>query len=183
MNIITYVASKMSLVEYYDKSIGPLHLKYSEKSWRSVKVVVCPLHNDHDASFGIMKDRNNRDIMRYHCFGCGKSGNVVNLHQQMTQQRTGKTLTVLEAARELAAMYQIEIDEEALNAIDDSITTYYAERTTVTEDLVANKFRPTVRNYQRNFMKLRKAQEAGMEVTALIQNYDNLNKAYKEASI
>lgn len=181
MNIINYVAAHASIIDYYDNQIGVLNQKYKEKSWQTVKVVVCPLHNDHDASLGLMRDRNNKGVLRYHCFGCGATGTVVNLHQHITKQKTGKTLSLLEAARELATLYNIEVDEDSLDSVDTSISSYYAERTTSTEDILANSMRPSIRNYQRNFQKLRRAKDAGIDNGALIQNYDKLNSAYKEA--
>ncbi len=39
---------------------------------------VCPLHNEKTASFVWYKNTNS-----FHCFGCGKSGDVINLYQNL----------------------------------------------------------------------------------------------------
>lgn len=182
MNKLEYVASQVDIIDYYDKYIGPLNHKYGDKTWHQVKVVVCPLHNDHDASFGLMTDRHNRSIKRYHCFGCGASGNVVNLYKNITYLQTGKNLSLLEAADELAKLYNVKVDSSVLSSIDDTVMGYISEGASKTEDLLSNTSRPSVRNYLRNFNKLVTfSEQPQVNVQSVIRNYDKLNSQYKEA--
>lgn len=183
MNYIEYVAINADMITYYDKEVGKLAEKYRDKSWRDVKVVVCPLHNDHDASFGLLTDRAHRNMKRYHCFGCGAHGNIIDLHRELVKQNEGRNLTSLESARELAKMFDIDISEDELDAISDSIIATMTEEKERVSLLLANRTRPSVRNYQKNFKQLRNAKEKGASADTLIYNYDKLNLAYKEALI
>lgn len=182
MNKMDYVASQIDLIDYYDKYIGPLNHKYGDKSWHQVKVVVCPLHNDHDASFGLMRDRHNKDIQRYHCFGCGATGNIINLYKNITYLQKGKNLTLEQSADALAILYNIKIDKQILSEQDDSIMGYINEGTTKTEELILNKNRPSVRNYLRNFNRIVALTEnKDIDPQIIIRNYDRINSQYKEA--
>lgn len=179
MNLVDYIASETDLIDYYDNNIGPLNSKYSDKSWRSVKVVVCPLHNDHDASFGILTDKNNKNIQRYHCFGCGASGNIVTLHQQIQRLTKNRSLTLQEAAEELADMYHISLEGLKDIVKETSIMAERSQRARNIDLLLQNKARPSIRNFQRNFKTILKAKEEGFSNESIIDAYAELIKQYK----
>lgn len=78
----------------------------------------CPFHNEKTASFCI-----NADEQYYHCFGCGKSGNVISFLME------NKRMEYAEAIEYLAKEYNMEIPES-----DDSA---YRERKIQKEKLYA----------------------------------------------
>lgn len=53
----------------------------------------CPFHDDHEPSFGVTADNG-----RWHCFGCGKSGDAIT----WLMEREG--LTFREACKRLGAL-------------------------------------------------------------------------------
>lgn len=61
---------------------------------------VCPFHNDHEPSL-VMKER------RYRCFGCGATGDVIDLTASLFGLRPG------DAARKLAQDFEIHFTEES----------------------------------------------------------------------
>lgn len=120
------------MLEYYDKIVAPISKKYQIKSNR---MRVCPLHDDHDPSLGIIKDEKRGEI--YHCFGCNRYGNIVKLHQGVSQRLFNKHLTYTESIKELCNIFSVnysslpkedEVEEpnidlefkEALNRFDIS---------------------------------------------------------------
>ena len=60
----------------------------------------CPFHGEKTASFMVDDAKN-----RYHCFGCGVSGDVINFVQEYEH------IEFVPAVRKLAGMYGIEIEE------------------------------------------------------------------------
>lgn len=89
--------------EYYEKVVIPINpSKYKIKSG---KMFVCPVHNDHDPSLGIIKSKKG-DIC--HCFGCNFWGNVVELHQRVSKRHFKKYLSEEEAIAELCKIFNIK---------------------------------------------------------------------------
>ena len=78
----------------------------------------CPFHNEKTASFCV-----NADEQYYHCFGCGKSGNVISFLME------NKRMEYAEAIEYLAKEYNMEIPES-----DDS---EYRERKVQKDKLYA----------------------------------------------
>jgi len=78
----------------------------------------CPFHNEKTASFCV-----NADEQYYHCFGCGKSGNVISFLME------NKRMEYAEAIEYLAKEYNMEIPES-----DDSA---YRERKVQKDKLYA----------------------------------------------
>ena len=60
-------------------------------------MICCPFHNDKNPSMKVDK--------RFHCFGCGEDGNVINFVEKLFG------LTPLEAAKKLAHDFGIPCDE------------------------------------------------------------------------
>ena len=84
-------ADIVSLISRY------VELKQSGPNWKGL----CPFHNEKTPSFNVNSDR-----QIFHCFGCGKGGNVI----KFLMEHEG--LTFPEAARNLASELGIEIEEE-----------------------------------------------------------------------
>lgn len=65
-------------------------------------VGLCPFHNEKTPSFSVSPSRG-----IFKCFGCGKAGNVVGFLMEH------EGLTYVEALKNLAARYHIEVEEDA----------------------------------------------------------------------
>lgn len=107
------VEKRISIPEYFNKYIQPLKpgvTKISESELRTC----CPFHDERDPSFGWWQQKR-----RFHCFGCGVSGNVIRLHQLRCRRFEGRKIDYEDALKELVGMYHLwEIDDvtDALNS-------------------------------------------------------------------
>lgn len=121
--VITYedVTGKIicNIPDYYDRYISVLDEKFRKFSLNKDKLAVCPLHDDHDPSFGIIKHKTLPKVMIYHCLGCGRAGTVVRLHQFIERQYNGRSLTDKEACLELCKLFEIPIPDESEVNDDD----------------------------------------------------------------
>lgn len=92
--------------EYYRRYIQPMNPRhYVEKSNK----MVCPVHDDHDPSLGIIVHKNGEEVC--HCFGCNFWGNVVELHQRVNRRLFNKFLTTEDARKELCDMFGVDYDK------------------------------------------------------------------------
>lgn len=103
--------------EYYSKVVIPINpQRYKIKS---EKAFVCPVHNDHDPSLGLIHSKNG-DIC--HCFGCNFWGDVVQLHQRVCKRHFKKYLSEEEAVQDLCRLFSVNYDDipkEGLENIKD----------------------------------------------------------------
>lgn len=111
------IIDNVDMVKYYDENITKLKPKYGLRT-RDGQVVkflpmlpgknlgICPFHKDTDASLRAWTQR-----QRYHCFGCGTGGSVVEIHRRIRRDFYAVNLTYEQAVQELAAMYGIELDK------------------------------------------------------------------------
>lgn len=124
MDLVTYVITKKGITDdgsqgcvanipdYYDRYIVNLDSKYSKYSFRNGGLngkVLCFMHSDHDPSLGLMKNKFLDGVLMYHCFGCGKVGNVVTLHMNKVKKFDGRNIDENEAAREVADLFDISL--------------------------------------------------------------------------
>lgn len=78
---------------------------------------ICPFHSDTDPSLHYYKDSN-----MFKCFGCGKAGSVVTMHMLWMKEYNGKTISKNDAIKELAIMYNIELElDETGEVVEESI--------------------------------------------------------------
>lgn len=63
----------------------------------------CPLHDEDSPSFFYFEDSE-----RFHCFGCDKSGSVVDLHYYLLT-REDPSITKVKAVLDLSSKYQVKI--------------------------------------------------------------------------
>src|SRR5699024_11944951 len=61
---------------------------------------LCPFHNENTPSFSVTKDK-----QIFHCFGCGKGGNVITFLREV------ESFTFMEAIRFLAERVQMELPD------------------------------------------------------------------------
>lgn len=88
--------------EYYQKFIIPINP--NRYRFGSDKMV-CPVHNDHDPSLGVMKNG------VCHCFGCNFWGNTVELHQRVMRRHFNKYLSNEEAKKDLCRILGIDYNK------------------------------------------------------------------------
>lgn len=121
--ILNYRDDKGDLVcnipDYYLLKVSPLDAKFSNHRLSETRLAICPLHNDHDPSFGIMKRKYPEGSYSFHCFGCGRSGTVIRLHQFISDKYFNKQLSVYEACSELCEIFGIPIPDLTDIADDD----------------------------------------------------------------
>ena len=94
------------IIKYYEKVVIPMNPKrYHTKS---DKMMVCPLHDDHDPSMGVIHSSKNGEI--FHCFGCGRWGNVVDLHQGVTKRLKSRYISYDKSLRVLCRLFNVNYD-------------------------------------------------------------------------
>lgn len=109
---------------YYDRFIKD-KLGKSADSFQYHKLVVCPFHEDNDASLGTFSHHHLTGVEVYHCFGCGESGDVVRMHQQFERLK-GRNLTIHTTLVELAKLYGLELPDleetnDTLKKLDQTV--------------------------------------------------------------
>ena len=97
---------KFPIEDYYRKVVIPINPRKFRIS--SGGKMICCLHDDTDPSLGVMKSKNGE---RYHCFGCGSWGDVVDLHIKVSKKYKKKSLNREEALKELCALFKIDYSE------------------------------------------------------------------------
>src|SRR5699024_285165 len=61
---------------------------------------LCPFHNENTPSLSVTKDK-----QIFHCFGCGKGGNVITFLREV------EAFTLIEAIRFLAGLVQMDLPD------------------------------------------------------------------------
>ena len=111
-----YILEQISLEDYYEKFIKTLDKRFEAYSFAN-KLVLCFFkdHQDVNPSMGFIRSRSNPKIKMCHCFGCGRTADVVRLHQILCSQYFNKELDETQACIDLANMFGIDIsDKESL---------------------------------------------------------------------
>lgn len=105
------------VLEYYRKIVIPLNPK--RYYIKGEKMMVCPCHNDHDPSLGIVNDGET-----VHCFGCNFWGNIIELHQRVCRRHFKKVLSYDEAIQDLCRIFKVDysiIPKEEKKPVDKVI--------------------------------------------------------------
>lgn len=93
-----------SIVEYYKKYVIPID---PQNYWvKSDRMMVCPLHADINPSMGVIKGKDGVEL--YHCFGCNKWGNIVDLHKKVNRRLNHKYLSDEESLKDLCRIFNVE---------------------------------------------------------------------------
>ena len=107
-----------SIVDYYKTVVKPINPK---KYWiKSDKMMVCPLHDDVNPSMGIILDKDGNEL--YHCFGCNRWGNIVDLNKRVNRRLLNKYLSEEESLKDLCTKFNVSYDvvsESTDNSTDD----------------------------------------------------------------
>ena len=94
------------IADYYRKIVQPLD--YNHYKMKNDKMMVCPLHGDVNPSMGIITSSNGDET--YHCFGCNKWGDVVDLHIKVSRRLFKKNLSEEEALRDLCRIFDVDYE-------------------------------------------------------------------------
>lgn len=120
----------------------------------------CPFHRDNHPSFTA-----NDELGVYHCFSCGRSGNVVQYYSEKNQ------ISQVEAAFELGNMYNIDIalllNQENVNEINQQYLAILK--------LAQNYFEKTIWQNQNIIDELQQRQLSQNEITKFKIGYDDGN--------
>lgn len=108
-----------NIPDYYNLRIAPLASKFERYNFDNDRTVICPFHDDHDPSLGLMKHRHLKDVMVYHCLGCGSVGTVVRMHQRIESQYNNRELTDKEACLDLCRIFNIPEPDEGVFEEED----------------------------------------------------------------
>ena len=93
------------ILDYYRKFVIPMNPKryFIEKG----KLMVCPIHNDHDPSLGLIKGNNGSEVV--HCFGCNYvAKSIVKFHQDVARVRQRRLISEDESVHELCNIFGID---------------------------------------------------------------------------
>lgn len=135
MTIEEYVLRNYTIKEFYERNLQDLEVydKETDKTFKKYvagfnakDMAICPLHNDHDPSFGLIKSKKYKGVLVGHCFGCGKVVDVIRLNQQLTNKgvlnkeyfKNGQVLTYEESAKMLAKQKGLSLDDVKTEKLD-----------------------------------------------------------------
>lgn len=104
--IVKLAEEKVDLIEYFNKEVVTLKPTVTPLS-KSISASICPLHNETDPSFHIYEKNG---VQRFKCFGCGASGNVVDLYRSIEYKyHNHKFKGIDDCASELLKKWGIDV--------------------------------------------------------------------------
>lgn len=144
-----------NLFDYYDTFISTLDKQYEQYSYYRDKLVLCFFkdHEDVNPSMGYIKHKSLKGVLVCHCFGCGKTADVVRLHQILRSQYQHVELSEKEACIEIANMFNIPIELE--DDLDEEDYEKAYERRLRRIDYLSRHY--TVRDFSRTLLDMRKS--------------------------
>ena len=98
-----------NIMDYYSKFVVPLDKKFNGQVLAPSHLAICPIHDDHDPSFGVMKDKRHEGVYLFHCFGCNQTGDIVSLHQKVQKYWKKRSLKEEECCKELCDLFNIPL--------------------------------------------------------------------------
>lgn len=148
-----------NLYDYYDLFVKHLDKSLEPYSYYNQNLVLCFFkeHNDINPSMGWIKHKYLKGVKVCHCFGCGRTADVIRLHQIMCQQYLNKELSEKEACIEICDMFNIPI-EDFEDLSDEDLEKQYA-RNLRKVDRLKNQY--TIREYTDGIKQLRFSSEMG----------------------
>lgn len=161
-SVENYILENVSLGEYYDEFVKPLDNKFAEGSLVSGRTVICPFHTDTDPSLGVITDRFNPKKKIFHCFGCGASGSVIDMHMRVQQKYHGNTITDTDAVRELARLYSLDLSKIAEIEASAPNLAYMRARLAIKNA----QSRYTIRTFEEDLLKVRADKDMTIEERA-----------------
>lgn len=169
MKLEDIVLTTVSVAQYYNEFVVPLDPNRF-RAFNNGSTSICPLHDDTDPSFGIINDRHKKGVKIFHCFGCGRTGSVIDLHRSIQIIYHNNDLSIKEATLDLCRIYNIDAtlyeDTETEGA-----TGYY---TNMSRKVARNMDRYTIQEYKDDLLKVRKAEGVALEIKAKAVNSANI---------
>lgn len=106
--------------EYYRRVVQPINKHFKIVNSGSKVMMVCPFHNDHDPSLGIVKKKSGEELC--HCFGCNYWGDIVKVHQNIVKKYQARYISPEDSLVELCKIFDVNRDSlpvEDLSSIED----------------------------------------------------------------
>ena len=132
-----------SIEDYYKRIIQPINSRRYKVTYTGSKVMmVCPFHNDHDPSLGIVKKKSGEELC--HCFGCNYWADILKLHKNTVKQFQNRYITLDESLSELCNIFDVDRDSlpiEDLSNIEDKGTRQESELVKAMDDFDIGDFR------------------------------------------
>jgi DNA primase len=148
-----------NLYDYYEVFIKNLDERFKQYSYYNQNLVLCYFkdHADVNPSMGWIKHKYLKGVKVCHCFGCGKTADVVRLHQILSKQYLDKELTENEACYEICNMFDIPTaDFEEIT--DEDLEKHYIRNLNRIEKL---KTHYTIREFSQSILNLREESTMG----------------------
>lgn len=176
MNLKNYIKSSVDLYEYYARYVKPLSKKFENDVYTTGSLVLCWFkdHADVNPSMGSIRDKHVKGCMLYHCFGCGRTGDVIKLHQSIEKEYHNRVLTEKEACLELAKLFGLTIEDDIDE--DDYEARYLAKSREI--DMLQRRytekdFSLALLNIRKQGVSLDKINSEVVKLTATVKNlYD-----------
>lgn len=148
------------LFDYYEVFVKGLDKRFQQYSYYNQNLVLCFLkdHADINPSMGFIKHKSFKNVKVCHCFGCGKTADVVRLHQILCKQYMDKELTEREACLEICEMFKIPA-EDFEELTDEDLEKQYVRNLAKLSRL---KRHYTVREFQQGLLSIREEAQGGM---------------------
>lgn len=120
-----FYENNLTELDVYDKGFNKVSKKY-KAGFNSKDMAICPLHDDHDPSFGLIKSKKYKGVLVGHCFGCGKVVDVIRLNQQLINKgvlhkeyhENGQVITYDESAKLLAKEKGLSLEDVKEEKLD-----------------------------------------------------------------
>lgn len=100
-----------NIPDYYSRYIGIADKKYKGRQLSLRSKVICPFHDDHDPSLGLISHRFYKGVGVYHCLGCGAAGTIIRFHQRVQKLFYNEVVNERDACFGLATLFNIPVDE------------------------------------------------------------------------
>ena len=91
--------------EYYNKVVVPVNRR---RFHQSGDMFVCPMHDDHDPSLGVIRKKNGIEVC--HCFGCNYWGDVVKFHQSFCQKYLHRYMSSYDVLKDLSRIFGVDYE-------------------------------------------------------------------------
>ena len=98
-----YLIDHVSIPEYFNRFLANKEKGIAELHEETSTATLCPFHDDVNPSFRYWKPK--RFFM---CFGCGVSGDVINLHRLVLQRAARVKIARETAVKDLCRIYNIK---------------------------------------------------------------------------
>lgn len=148
-----------NLYDYYEIFIKDLDPRFKQYSYYNSNLVLCYFkdHADVNPSMGWIKHKYLKGVKVCHCFGCGKTADVVRLHQILSKQYLDKDLTEKEACLQICDMFNIPV-EDFEDLSDEDLEKQYVRNLNKVEKL---KKHYTIREFSQGVMDVRTSNPMG----------------------